>query len=269
MSSHLKRWISGVIAVPFLFVIIYYGSEAVFAAFIAIITFGAFIEYNRMAFGEGSVWEKREGLIIAVLIPLAAFSGDFRIVMAVVAFSVLSVFIIFLLKITDNSFDIIPVSKLVFGLTYIPLMLSHFILLRISQDGVIWILFVLVLAFSGDVAAYYVGRTIGKKKLLPLISPGKTVEGTIGLLAGSILGCLLFRSFFYQPISVFHAITLGLIGGILGQLGDLCESAIKRVSGVKDSGFLIIGHGGLLDRLDCLIFIVPFVYYYKLFVMNL
>jgi len=269
MSPHLKRWISGVIAVPILFAVIFYGSEVLFTAFITVIILGAVIEYNRMAFNEGSTWEKREGLIIAILIPLAAFSGDFRIVLAVITFSVLSVFIIFLLRINDNSFDIVPVSKLVLGLMYIPFMLSHFILLRISQDGAIWIFLVLVLAFSGDITAFYVGKTIGKKKLIPLISPGKTVEGTIGLLIGSILGCVLFRGFFYQTISIFHAITLGLLGGILGQLGDLCESAIKRTSGMKDSGSLILGHGGLLDRLDCLIFIAPFVYYYRIFVMTL
>jgi phosphatidate cytidylyltransferase len=269
MSPHIKRWISGVIAVPILFAIIFYGSEVVFTVFITLVILGAVIEYNRMVFNGGFTWEKWEGLIVALLIPLATFSGDFHIVLAVVAFSVLSVFIIFLLRIKNHAFDIVPVSKLVLGLMYIPFMLSHFILLRISQDGAIWIFLVLVIAFSGDITAYYVGKTIGKKKLIPLISPGKTVEGTIGLLVGSILGCMLFREFFYQTISIFHAVTLGLLGGILGQLGDLCESAIKRASGVKDSGSVILGHGGLLDRLDCLIFIAPFVYYYRLFMITL
>ncbi len=268
MSPHIKRWISGIIAVPILFAIIFYGSEVVFTAFITFVILGAVIEYNRMVFNGGFTWEKWEGLAVALLIPLAVFSGDFDIVLAVIAFSLLGVFIIFLLRINTHSFDIVPVSKLVLGFMYIPFMLSHFILLRISQDGAIWIFLVLVIAFSGDITAYYVGKTIGKRKLIPLISPGKTVEGTIGLLVGSILGCLLFRGFFYQTISIFHAVTLGLLGGILGQLGDLCESAIKRTSGVKDSGSLILGHGGLLDRLDCLIFIAPFVYYYRLFVIT-
>ena len=269
MSPHIKRWISGVIAVPILFAIIFYGSEVVFTAFITFVILGAVIEYNRMVFNGGFTWEKWEGLTVALLIPLAVFWGDLHIVLAVIVFSVLSIFIIFLLRISNHSFDIAPVSKLVLGLMYIPFMLSHFILLRISQDGAIWIFLVLVIAFSGDITAYYVGKTIGKKKLIPLISPGKTVEGTIGLLVGSILGCMLFREFFYQTISIFHAVTLGLLGGILGQLGDLCESAIKRASGVKDSGSVILGHGGLLDRLDCLIFIAPFVYYYRLFMITL
>jgi phosphatidate cytidylyltransferase len=73
---------------------------------------------------------------------------------------------------------------------------------------------------------------------------------------------------FFPVLSLVHAILLGFIGSILGQLGDLCESTIKRVSGVKDSGFLLPGHGGILDRLDCLLFIVPFVYYYDMFIIK-
>jgi len=268
MSAHIKRWLSGIIAVPILFAVIFYGSETVFTAFIIIIILGAVLEYNRMVFNSGFAWERGQGLILAVLIPLAIFTGDVRLVLAVITFSVLISFSIFILRLQSTSFDIIPVSKLVLGFMYIPFMLSHFILLRVSGDGIIWIFFILVLAFSGDIAAFYVGRSIGKRKLCPAISPGKTVEGVIGLVMGSIIGCIIFQNFFYPTLPVIHAVILGFFGGIIGQIGDLCESAIKRSSGVKDSGTLILGHGGLLDRLDCLIFIVPFVYYYRLFVVT-
>ena len=265
MTPHIKRWISGVIAVPILFAIIFYGSEVVFSAFIIIVILGAVIEYNRMVFNGGFVREKLQALIIAILIPLAAFSGDLRIVLAVIAFSMLAVFSLSLFGMNGHSIDAVSVSKLVFGFIYIPFMLSHFILLRHSDDGMMWIFFILVLAFSGDIAAFYVGRSIGKRKLMPLVSPGKTVEGTAGLLIGSVIGCVLFQQFFLPGLPVFHAAALGLSGGIMGQLGDLCESVIKRASGVKDSGSLVLGHGGLLDRLDCLIFIAPYVYYYRIF----
>ncbi len=268
MNSHIKRWISGVIAVPILFAVIIYGSAVVFTAFIMLVILGAVIEYNNMVFHEGHSWEKWEGLIIALLIPLAVFSGDSRIVLAVTAFSVICVFILFLLRINNSAFDISSVSRLVLGFMYIPFMLSHFILLRQSEDGTTWVFLILMLAFSGDIAAFYVGKTIGRKKLIPLVSPGKTVEGTVGLFIGSILGCVLFRILFYPKLPLGHAAMIGLFGGILGQLGDLCESAIKRAAGVKDSGSILIGHGGLLDRLDCLIFIAPFVYYYRLFIIT-
>jgi phosphatidate cytidylyltransferase len=265
MTSHIKRWIAGVIAVPIIFAIIFYGSEVAFCAFIIIVILGAVIEYNRMVFDGGFLREKLQALIIATVIPLAAFSGDLRIVLAVIAFSMLAVFSLSLLGVNDHSIDTVSVSKLVFGFIYIPFMLSHFILLRHSADGMMWIFFILVLAFFGDITAFYIGRTIGKRKLMPLVSPGKTVEGTVGLLIGSVMACVLFKHFFLPRLPVFHAVALGFSGGIMGQLGDLCESVIKRASGVKDSGSLVLGHGGLLDRLDCLIFIAPYVYYYRLF----
>jgi len=265
MTPHMKRWISGVVAVPLLVAIIFYGSEEVFDAFIVIIILGALIEYNRMVFDEGFSREKLQGLIIAVLIPLAVSSGDLRIVLAVIALSMIGVFSLSLVGINGHSIDVVSVSKLVLGFVYIPFMLSHFILMRHTDDGMVWIFFILILAFSGDIAAFYVGRSIGKRKLMPLVSPGKTVEGTVGLLIGSVAGCVLFQHLFLQELPVFHAAALGFLGGIVGQLGDLCESVIKRACGVKDSGSLVIGHGGLLDRLDCLIFIAPFVYYYRIF----
>jgi len=265
MTPHIKRWISGVIAVPLLVAIIFYGSEEVFAAFIIIIIQGAVVEYNRMVFNGGFARDKLQGLIIAILIPLAAFSGDLRIVLAVIAFSMVGVFSLSLVGRNGHLIDVVSVSKLVLGFIYIPFMLSHFILLRHSEGGILWIFLILILAFSGDIAAFYVGRSIGKRKLMPSVSPGKTVEGTVGLLIGSIVGCVLFQHFFLPGLPVFHAAALGLSGGVIGQLGDLCESVIKRASGVKDSGSLVIGHGGLLDRLDCLIFIAPYVYYYKIF----
>ncbi|MGC9976753.1 MAG: phosphatidate cytidylyltransferase [Syntrophales bacterium] len=265
MTPHIKRWISGLIAVPLLFAIIFYGSEAVFAAFIIMVIEGAVVEYNRMVFNEGFVREKLQGLVIALLIPIAAFSGDLRVVLAVIAFSMLGTFSLSLAGRNGHLIDVVSVSKVVLGFIYIPFMASHFILLRHTDDGIMWIFFILIMAFCGDIAAFYVGRSMGKRKLMPLISPGKTVEGTVALLIGSTVGCVLFQHFFLPGLPIFHAAVLGLSGGIIGQLGDLCESVVKRASGVKDSGSLVIGHGGLLDRLDCLIFIAPYVYYYRIF----
>jgi phosphatidate cytidylyltransferase len=138
-------------------------------------------------------------------------------------------------------------------------------MIRRSPQGVIWVFLIIILAFCGDIAAYYVGRTMGKKKLLPSVSPGKTVEGTIALVVGSMAGVIIFRQLFLNDLSFGHAVILGFLGSIIGQLGDLCESALKREAGVKDSGSLLPGHGGIMDRLDCLIFIAPFVYYYRMF----
>ena len=88
------------------------------------------------------------------------------------------------------------------------------------------------------------------------------------MFAGSIIGCLLFRQLFFPMLPVLHTVILGLVGSVAGQLGDLCESALKRTAGVKDSGTLLPGHGGILDRLDCLMFITPFVYYYRVLIIR-
>ena len=268
MNPHLKRWITGVIAVPILFVIIAYGSEDLFTLLIMSAALLGMAEYNRMVFGPGTSPEKVETMVVALLILLSAAIGEMALLVAVLTFAVMAVLMINLLRVSETKMDMTPVHGVILGILYIPLLMSHFIMVRQTPAGSLWIFFILILAFSGDIAAYYVGRAMGTKKLLPQVSPGKTVEGTIGLIAGSIVGCLVFRLLFLPSLPVVHTVILGLVGSIIGQLGDLCESALKRSAGVKDSGTLLPGHGGILDRLDCLMFIAPFVYYYRVLILR-
>jgi len=257
-----------VIAVPILIVIIVYGPEAMFILLIAAVTLVGVDEYNRMIFGKGFRWEKAETLVAALLILTAAAAGDRALLLAILSFAVMVILMLNLLRIGEEGPAMLGVGKVVLGIMYIPLLMSHFISIRQTTSGVHWIFFILVLAFSGDIAAYYVGSRLGKRKLLPTVSPGKTVEGTVGLVAGSTAGALLFRQLFFPALSVPHTVVLGLVGSVAGQLGDLCESALKRSAGVKDSGVMLPGHGGILDRLDCLMFIAPFVYYYRIFLIQ-
>ena len=268
MTPHLKRWITGIIAVPILFGIIAYGGEEAFAVLIVFASLAGMDEYNRMAFGRGFTLEKVETMVIALFILLAAFFANLSLLLAVLTFAVMTVLILNLLRIRNQGLDRSNAGQVILGVLYIPLLMAHFILIRRTQSGVLWIFFILVLAFAGDIAAYYIGRRFGKRKLLPEVSPGKTVEGTIGLVAGSIAGCLLFKLFLFPMLPVAHAAVLGLVGSVVGQLGDLSESALKRTAGVKDSGTMLPGHGGILDRLDCLMFITPFVYYYQGYVIR-
>ena len=267
-SSHIKRWITGIVVAPALFAAIYFGTEPVFTIIVMLLILGGVVEYNNMVFSKDSYWEKSEGLVIGILIPLAAFFGNIQLMFATVTFAVIAVFLLFLFRLKDHMFDITVLTKVVFGFLYIPVMVSYFILARQFEDGIQWVFFIIILAFSGDISAYYVGKYMGKKKLMPSVSAGKTVEGTLGLIVGSIAGCIIFKLVFFRELPLIHAISLGFMGSILGQLGDLCESAIKRTFLIKDSGFLLPGHGGVLDRLDSLIFIIPFVYYYKVFVIQ-
>jgi phosphatidate cytidylyltransferase len=115
--------------------------------------------------------------------------------------------------------------------------------------------------WASDTAAYFVGKKMGKRKLAPKLSPDKTIEGALGGIAGSITGLFLVYLIFPAG-SPAIVLALGLLVGIFGLLGDLFESSLKRTAGIKDTGFIIPGHGGVLDRFDSMIFTAPAVYYF-------
>ena len=146
------------------------------------------------------------------------------------------------------------------GILYLGWLLSYFVALRGLDGGRNWVFFALATNFASDTAAFFVGRALGRHKLAPRISPGKTWEGTIAGVVGAIIVSLLFTLLI--PISYWQAIILGLLVSIFGQLGDLAESLLKRNMGVKDSGWLFPGHGGVLDRIDSVVFASVVVYYY-------
>ncbi|MEK7829277.1 MAG: phosphatidate cytidylyltransferase, partial [Deltaproteobacteria bacterium] len=131
--------------------------------------------------------------------------------------------------------------------------------------GRFWLLFIVCIIAANDTFAYYVGKGFGKHKLSPGISPKKTVEGALGGLIGGVAVALIFNKFFLTHISPKEISMLAVSIGILGQLSDLFESLIKRSAGVKDSGGILPGHGGMLDRIDSLIFPSPFLYYYLIY----
>lgn len=147
------------------------------------------------------------------------------------------------------------------GIFYIVFSSAHVVMIDQipGYEPMTWL--VLITAFGTDTMAYFTGVFLGKHKLCPKISPKKTVEGALGGLAGSVIFASLFF-WVYDSSLVLHGVTLGLLGGILSQFGDLTASIFKRKMGVKDYGTLIPGHGGILDRFDSVLFTAPTVYYY-------
>lgn len=150
----------------------------------------------------------------------------------------------------------------VLGIVYIAFPMSHLILLRDLEQGSLWIIFLFLIIIANDTFAYYGGRRFGRRKLSPAVSPNKTVEGAAWGLAGGIIIAIAFQQFFLIKGSIQEIVALSIFIGILGQLSDLFESLIKRGAGVKDSGSILPGHGGALDRIDSLIFPIPVLYYY-------
>ena len=139
--------------------------------------------------------------------------------------------------------------------------------IRLHAVNPYWLLYALVLNWIGDAAAYYAGRSLGRHKLAPAVSPGKTWEGSVGSVLGSVLFGILFLPHFLPHVPLWHAGALSVVVNIAGQVGDLAESALKRGAGIKDSGALLPGHGGMLDRVDSSLFALPVVYLYTLLAM--
>lgn len=149
------------------------------------------------------------------------------------------------------------------GWIYIPVLLAVWPLVK-RELGPNWLTIVIAAAFLSDSVAYFVGRAFGRHPLYPAVSPKKTVEGAFGGLLGGVLALLGMGSFWLLPeLRWVDAIFLGVAGSILGQTGDLVESMLKRSCGVKDSGAILPGHGGMLDRIDALLFVAPLVYFYQ------
>jgi len=158
--------------------------------------------------------------------------------------------------------SLVDSSVLVFGVLYIGITLGHLLLTRALEGGEFLIFFLVLVTWAGDAGAYYVGMGLGRRQLVPVVSPNKTVEGLIGGLILAVVVALVARAWFLPSFSVTDCMAIGLLLTLAGALGDLTESALKRSAGVKDSGTVIPAHGGMLDRLDSLLFAAPAFYYY-------
>ena len=155
-----------------------------------------------------------------------------------------------------------PVAVTLLGVCYVNWLLGYTFWLRDLDAGREWVLLLVSVTWLGETAAYLVGSRLGRHKLAPSISPRKTVEGALAQLVMSVLAALGARATFFPALSLEAAVVVGLLLGVVGQAGDLLESAIKRSVGTKDTGRLIPGHGGMLDRVDSLLINTPVLFYY-------
>jgi phosphatidate cytidylyltransferase len=153
-----------------------------------------------------------------------------------------------------------------FGPLYVGLCLGHLLLTRALTEGEFLIFFVFFVTWAADTGAYYVGTALGRHKLAPSISPNKTMEGLAGGWLAALLAAFAARAWFLPSFTALDCVAAACLLTVAGLLGDLAESAMKRGAGVKDSGGMLPGHGGMLDRLDSLLFTAPVFYYYVILV---
>ena len=229
--------------------------------FLTLVLFIALLEYNRMGLGDSCRLEQwvcaLAGALVAPLLFYAAPEQLLPLFTAV--FLILSLFFLFRFKEIETVHH--QLGWLLSGLIYLPFLLGHLMPLRMLEDGRRWIFLTLLIIMACDTFAYFFGRKLGRRKLYPAVSPNKSVEGGLAGLAGSVIAALAASFTFLPQLGMVGAVLIGLLLGTAGQLGDLFESLLKRACKVKDSGTIIPGHGGLLDRLDSLLFAFPLVYY--------
>jgi phosphatidate cytidylyltransferase len=210
------------------------------------------INWTKMGGFAYAEWELRSGVYLARLLPRAE-DGIFLFVLGI------AVITLFTKRPLVETLPAAGISSS--GLILVAFPLSYAIRLHgAGSQGPAILLFAMVIIWVGDTAAYFVGRSFGKYKLAPHLSPKKTWEGTIASFLGSLIVALVFARFMTVPLP--HLLGMAAVGNVAGQVGDLLESAYKRSAGSKDSGSILPGHGGVLDRIDALILAIPVVWYY-------
>jgi phosphatidate cytidylyltransferase len=283
-----KRVATAVVLIPCVVGLVLWGSTALLAVGMALVILLALFEY--FALGEAighrayRFWTAMCALLLVYVQWLAAIAPSYELVGGL-AFhrevgrilgilpTVQDVFFIFVLGVAALTLwtkrpvvEALPAAGIsASGLLLVAFPLTFAIRLHgRGSEGPKFLLFALVITWAGDTAAYFAGRALGKRPLAPVLSPKKTWEGTIASLLGVLLVAVVFSRWMFVPVA--HSLAMAVVGNVAGQAGDLLESAYKRSAGVKDSGALLPGHGGVLDRIDALILAIPVVWYYWIWI---
>jgi phosphatidate cytidylyltransferase len=250
----MKRLLTAAALIPIIVYVVLWAHPWVFFGVLAAVSFLCYREYDAIAgaYGFGSPGPLGLGAGLALLF----LSNEVWLLLTVVTLAALAL----AMRANDLTVSLPRAALLMLGVIYIFGAWRCAIPLRDLNRH--WLMFGLLVNWAGDIGAYYIGRSFGKHKLAPRVSPKKTWEGSAASVVASILlaGGYLLR--FIPQVPIAHAISITIAANIAGQVGDLAESAMKRGAGVKDSGAILPGHGGFLDRVDSTLFSLPVVYIY-------
>ena len=272
MSELTRRIIFAVIAAPASIAIVYLGDWVLAIVLSGLAALAAW-EFFRMARETGALPLDPAGIALAALLPIAVHAqrlGVYTLSLTAIVAMILVMFASTIWLRGPSGKPISSVSVTAFGVLYAGLF-SYIYAIRYHDyavgagAGTALAFLPVFLTWSTDVGAYAFGRTFGKKKLIPSVSPGKTVEGAVGGLGLTIVICLLYVRFILMPyaqlgLTIQGAVLFAIVVSVAAQTGDLAESLLKREAGVKDSSRILPGHGGILDRFDSLLFVMPIAY---------
>jgi phosphatidate cytidylyltransferase len=247
----MKRLVTAAFLIPFIAWVTLASPVWVFLVVLATTGLLAYHEFDQIAAANGIARAGLPGMAAGLVLLLAPDPAIVLVLTALVGMALA-------LRVNNFSASISAAGSFILGVVYV------FGAWRCAADlralNPHWLLFAMALSWAGDTAALYVGKPFGKHKMAPRVSPAKSWEGAAGSVAGGMLVGGIYAHYLIPRASLAEALALAAAGNIAGQLGDLCESALKRGAGMKDSGTLLPGHGGWLDRLDSSFFSVPVVY---------
>lgn len=248
----MKRVLTALLLIPFFCYIVLWAPQWAFLAAVAAVAAMCFREYSNLTAPHGIAKPGWVGYLAGILLLFSPGNyGPLLVLIAIVAMSVA-------LRARQMSQALPDAGALLLGVVYVFGSLRCAIDLRAISPY--WLFFALSLNWAGDIAALYAGRMFGRHKLAPEVSPGKSWEGSIASAAASVIYGAFYFSSLLKTVPLAGALGLTVIANVAGQFGDLCESSLKRGAGVKDSGTLLPGHGGWLDRVDSSLFALPVVY---------
>ena len=264
-SNLALRLLTAAVVAPLLILLLFWGPSWGFFALVLAAALLAALELFRMTH-PGDVVSQVIGIAstLAVTSLMYLFPNDPRVLIALLMTLPALGVLVPLLRLGNIATASVRVMAGVAGPLYVGAALAALALLRrdAGDSGAGWVLLTLMFAWLADTGGYFFGRFLGKTKLYEAVSPKKTRAGFVGALVGAAVGALLAKLLFLKDLDLTTALPLAVLAGALGQLGDLAESVLKRSTGVKDSGDLIPGHGGILDRIDALLVVSPLVYLY-------
>ena len=266
----MKRILSSAIILPVALIVFILGNKYIVDVFLSIISILCLYELFNAFEQKGHHPVKWVGYIAALTICFLHIIPKENVLLLIGAIIPISVLLLFVLTISKKTkTNIIDIAITFFGVCYIVLFLMFISLIRQRENGVWLIWYVFITSWITDVFAYWTGKTIGKNHFTD-ISPKKTIEGCIGGTLASVIFVLIYTFILnrYVHININYIIMFiaGIVLSIIGQIGDLSASVIKRYAGIKDYSNLIPGHGGMLDRIDSMLFIAPFAYFILLLI---